>query len=409
MTTTNWTNELLEAYRFQTDPLADQTIQTIMESGQVQTANHFLRELIENEDFPVDAPQVLKDYIQKTQKLPTWANPELIKEAEKLFALYGGELSMMLLCKSLPASYTCWRGAKVLAMTGRLAEHRGSIKQFTRRLMETSQFVINVMAGGGFLENGKAIRTAQKVRLMHASIRYFLKNTPQQAWDTATYGEPINQEDMAGTLMSFCAYPIEGVEQLGIQLSTFQKDAFVHAWNVIGYIMGVDEKLMPKNYIEASALGHQILEHQKGESEDGKVLTKACLDFLKHITVGNVFDVFPDVLVRYLLGNELADIVGVPKYALQNVLQGMVLRVFDKYEDAKDDSAVIRKLSERFKIKLLQGMVNYFNEEKQVQFQIPPSLQANWTQEPLQITWKDVASSPNLAGFRVSIQRKKKG
>jgi hypothetical protein len=62
----------------------------------------------------------------------------------------------------------------------------------------------------------------------------------------------------------------------------------------------------------------------------------------------------------------------------------------------------------KFKIQMLQGMVNYFNEEKRVQFQIPPSLQANWLEEPLETVWKDVVSSPSVAGFRVSVQRKGK-
>ncbi len=60
--------------------------------------------------------------------------------------------------------------------------------------METSQMVINVMTPGGFEPNGTGIITIKKVRLMHASIRYYLKHPHinQKGWDTSTLGEPIN-------------------------------------------------------------------------------------------------------------------------------------------------------------------------------------------------------------------------
>ena len=400
-----WTNEVLEKYRSMTDPIADHTVAQIIGGGQTLQANTFLKQLIENDDFPTDAPKVLQDYIAQTQTLPAWANPDLIKQGEKLFSVYGGELSMLLLCKSLPASYACWRGAKVLYSTGRLAEHRGSTQKFTRRLMETSQFVINVMAEGGMSTTGKGIRTAQKVRLMHASIRYFLK---QYGWDAATLGEPINQEDLAGTLMAFAVYPLEGMEQLGIQISTAEQDAYIHTWNVVGHIMGVNPDFFPKNYKEGLDLGYRILDHQKGESQEGKELLKACVDFLEQVTPGNKFDFYPEVLIRYLLRDELADMLGLPKMPLGELFNRLALRIIADVEHLKEHSQIVQRLSKRFTRSLLQGMINYYNNEKQIQFTIPPSLQANWLQEDLKDDWANILSSPALAGWRVALQRKMK-
>src|SRR6201999_3276000 len=119
---------------------------------------------------------------------------------QEVFACYGPQICLCLLCKSLPEAYACAKGAQVLYRTGRLTDQDGTMRTFTRRLMETSQFVVNVCIPGGLEPNGKGIVTSQKVRLIHAAIRYFIK---KGEWDVATLGEPINQEDMAGTLQSF--------------------------------------------------------------------------------------------------------------------------------------------------------------------------------------------------------------
>ncbi|MBK8044673.1 MAG: DUF2236 domain-containing protein [Haliscomenobacter sp.] len=82
--------------------------------------------------------------------------------------------------------------------------------------METAQFVIDVLSPGGLSPAGKGVRSAQKVRLIHASIRHFLK---QRGWDTEDLGEPLNQEDKAGTLMAFSALLLDGFKMMQIGLT----------------------------------------------------------------------------------------------------------------------------------------------------------------------------------------------
>lgn len=43
------------------------------------------------------------------------------------------------------------------------------------------------------------VESALKIRLVHASVRRFI---PPADWDAAGLGEPVNQEDMAMTLMA---------------------------------------------------------------------------------------------------------------------------------------------------------------------------------------------------------------
>ena len=185
--------------------------------------------------------QILDEYIESTSQLPAWADSEKIKRGVKLFSLYGPEVFMLLNVSSLPMCYTCAKGAQVLFETGRLLSHGGNIDPLARRLMETAQMVINVLSEGGLAPSGSGIITLQKVRLIHASIRHFLKagQYHNTKWDSDKYGEPINQEDLAGTLMSFGPVIIAGLKRLNIELSDTQIEDYMHCWKVVGHLMGL--------------------------------------------------------------------------------------------------------------------------------------------------------------------------
>jgi len=397
-----------EAKRKQTDPLADETISKIMEADATIAVNHFFRLLVENSELPLaEMPKQIKDYFAENSSFPDYTDWDLIKKGELFFATYGPEISMMLLAKSLPASYACRKGAEVLYRTGRLDENRdGGLNRFTRRLVETSQFVIDVMQSDGLGADGRGLRSVQKVRLMHASIRYFLR---RKGWDVSEYDEPINQEDMAGTLMDFAVYPIEGLQEIGIDISTEEKEAYFHVWRVVGHFMGVDADLIPTNYADGYRLGHMILNHQKAPSEAGVELAEACIQFMEHITPGTMFDFYPSVLVRYLVGDEVADVLQIKKYKGDEgrLLNRIAFAVFDKWDDLKDNHEIVRRLARKFNNKLLEGMLNYLNNDKQVQFYIPPSLRQNWTQTPVPEVWENTLKTPALAGYRLAIQKHK--
>jgi hypothetical protein len=403
----NWTPDVLQAYRNETDLLADEVTRKIIEGGDSRNVNSFYREMVKNTTLPPESmPSYVREYFIETAKLPDFADKHLIKAGQDAFKKYGLEISMMLLCKSLPASYACANGAEVLYRTGRLNEKNGSLHPFTRRLMETSQFVINVMCEGGIEANGTGIRTAQKVRLMHASIRYFL--TSSGDWDELVLGKPINQEDMAGTLMDFAVYPIEGLEQIGMDLTEEEKEGYYHIWRLIGHVMGVNPALIPENFAKGSDLGHAILNHQKRGSEAGRELTKACTDFLEKITPGTIFDFYPQILVRYLIGNELADMTGVKDYPdhLENFLERLTKVIFGRVDGALDRNGLISRLAKRFNTKLLEGMINYFNNDKQMNFYIPPSLQENWFPKDREERWEDVIDTPEILGYRIALQKR---
>ncbi|UKN02041.1 DUF2236 domain-containing protein [Paracrocinitomix mangrovi] len=365
-------------FRLQSDPLADEVIAKILSVGDQSNINAVFKTLRNNADVDqTELPAVIQAYFRQTEILPDWTDPELLKIGEDVFARFGPQVSMCLLCKSLPEAYACANGAKVLYTTGRMTEHQGSLKMFTRRLMETSQFVMNVCSKGGMEPGGNGIVTAQKVRLIHASIRYFIL---KHGWDTQQFGLPINQQDMAGTLQSFSTLVLEGLEKLDIQLSEEEKQGYYHSWRVVGHIMGLDDRLNPVSHKDGFKLGKAILADQVKGSEEGEELTKAVIDFMKGLMPGNLFDYTPEVLIRYLVGDEIAKELGVNHHnsLIELIAPRLLGHLFHEMSEIEDKVHFIKTLAENFNGKLLQGMLNHFNEDKQVRFYIPPDLKHNW-------------------------------
>ncbi len=328
MTEHRWTPELLTSLRDEMDPLADRTVAAIYESGETAHVNQMLSTLISGMDrTPADMPPILRDYLEQSATLPAWIDPAKVKQGEVLFSEWGICSCTILACASLPECYLMKNGIHVLAMTQRLQQHA------QRRVLETAQMIMAVMFPGGLTPNGVGVRTAQKVRLMHAAMRFLILHPPaaqpaqasapasgspqsladvmqQEAWKP-TYGQPINQEDLLFTLMTFSYIGVRSLDRLGANLTTEEKDAYIHCWNVAGYLMGVREDLLPANHAEAEHLFEAIKAQQAGGTPEAQQMQAALLAFVEGLLPAGPFKRLPTYMTRQLIGNETADILGV--------------------------------------------------------------------------------------------------
>jgi hypothetical protein len=362
-------------FRHQGDEYADQYMTRFMDvhSSQLTGEMAIFDRLTKNSDPSLLVPE-FGEFFRTTAILPDWTDWDKINLAEKLFQKYGPFILMLLGCKSLPMAYTCGRGAEVLIRTGRLAEKNGSVDSLVRRLMETTQFVISVTSTDGFQPNGDAIIIAQKVRLMHSSIRYYLRKSG--SWDT-NYGIPINQQDMAGTLQSFSSLIVDGLEELGIELTDREKDAYVHLWRVVGHIMGVDPHLNPEGFKEAHSVGMAIFEDQRLASEAGKVLAKSLVEFMDYMLPGNAFDSIPLLFLWKFLGEENARILDLPEIH-PNFMETSIYKfqvLFDK--KFSHDSFYLETMKIVSKAMMI-GMDHFYYHGKKAKLRIPPSLREDW-------------------------------
>ena len=365
-----WNDAQLDAMRQAQDPVADPVVAAIFAAGQVNAVNSLMQTLVENDGLPPDAlPANVAAYLAATAGLPDWADPAKIAAGEGVFWRYGPAIIAALTCYALPFCYAGRKGVQVLALTARLTSNP------ERRVIETAQMVVDVMRPGGLGAVGSGIRTAQKVRLMHAAVRLLIAQYP--GWKPE-FDLPINQEDMAGTLLSFSSITLEGLERLGYALSTDEIEGYLHAWKVVGHILGIRPEMLPIDYADAGALAARIAARQFVACEEGQYMTRALVQMLQHVVPGNLFDAVPEVLMRYFLGDRTADLLAVaPEHAAEILLGPLQLLVHTE-STLMHSSSELARLHERFGRALIEGIVLVGRGGKRIPFTVPTELLQAW-------------------------------
>lgn len=366
----------LAAYRQLSDDAGDQLIRDLYanlskkEIGQL--FQHYMNSL---DEVDVDTmPDVLKVYFQNFLHLPGWADQRQITLAEDVFLRYGPEYSMALLARGLAVGYVT-NVSKVLTSTGYLAS---DVKVGTaKRLLETAQFVFDVMDRDALKPGGRGLKSILKVRFIHSMVRYHLA---KQGWDDERYGIPINQEDMSGTILTFGVAALLGLERLGVALNRDEQDAIVHFWAIVGHVIGVDEALNPRTYREGKELYLTILDSQAQDAEDGRILARALANFIKEAVGMDLLPSFQDQLMRFLIDNDrYSDLLGIR--APENRVEQMAfdaavdsLRLMNKFRD----NSLVNEAAKPLNRFIIMKTLAYFDSEFQMKLHIPEGIRASW-------------------------------
>lgn len=366
-----WTDSLLDPMRQAGDPPADNVVAELFASGDIAPVNNLMKNLIVNE-FPVpeDLPQVVRDYLAKTDALPDWAEPDRIKAGEQVFWRYGPQLIVILNTYALPFCYVAKNGVQVLALTTRLLTNP------TRRILETAQLLVDVMQPGGLTtDQGRGRRTTQKVRLMHAAVR---KLAPVSSSWSAQYGLPVNQEDLAGTLMAFSWVSLNGLRKLGIAVPEDDQEAYLHCWRIVGYLLGIRDEMLPRDMASAEALTMSIARRQFGPCAEGQAMTKALVDMLANVLPGDAFRDVPKLLIRYFLGAQWAGWLGITESPWAELALAPLKLVGMQASDILNDSTAARALAEKFGHLLIEAIVHIERGGNRPTFTIPAELRQQW-------------------------------
>jgi ER-bound oxygenase mpaB/B'/Rubber oxygenase, catalytic domain len=299
-----YSNALLDSMRQKGDLACD----TLIAHSYLQESNRQLFAKVfsisDNQGlFQNSLPPLLDVFIKENLYLPSWANLARMNKGSDFFTKNAESWMGALGLVALPYCYAAADGAQVLYFSERLRQNT------QKRLLETAQFVLDVMAKDAFEPNGKGLVSILKVRILHAVTRHHLLLHPQ--WNPA-WGLPINQEDMAGTNLAFGWISLRGMKKMGLDFDYQQAEDFLHLWNVIGYLLGVRDELLPASGKQAFWLDKQIAERHFKSSDAGKSLTTSLLDSFKVNPPKNLPSGFIENYMRYLLGDKVADILGIP-------------------------------------------------------------------------------------------------
>ncbi|MDX6704502.1 MAG: hypothetical protein QOK16_1772 [Solirubrobacteraceae bacterium] len=380
-----YTLKSMDALRHLGDDLADATVATLFDRGEVAKFNSLMRWFTQTgHDLPEGLPDVAREFLQATSRPPDWVDWEQIERARVFFLDNDVHVSTALSFHAMPACYVIPHVAKLLSATH-------SLDYPSRRMAETGQFTVYLMQPDAFEAGGRFIPAAQKVRLLHATIRRHLRLQPN--WDEAVQGLPICQEDLIGGQMMFSIQVLDALHRLGIHMTEEGAEAYYYAWRVVGAILGCDQSAAPSDLPSARAFSDLYMTRYMGPSPEGVHLTRQLIELYEEVVPGTFFDPIVPAMIRYLVGDTVANWLEVPTSPWDTAAKAIprVLGVLETIEDSGPVPAWvidrIGNLTSRLELSsLTNGRVMHYAipEDLKEEFGVAPSKSATarWTPPP---------------------------
>ncbi|MGU3499513.1 oxygenase MpaB family protein [Mycobacterium sp. C31M] len=245
------------------DERADCLVEWMAATGMAQTRVLFDRALTEGISALPDAPEPLREFFAAVETVPDWVDWDKIRRGERAMRRGGADGMYVARDVSLLGGYQFSGFNKTLVRTGAL--EKGSNKRFA----ETMQWAMDVISENGMDPHGAGYRSTLRVRLIHALVRRHVASMPD--WRGDDWGVPINQTDMAATLVGALVAPSACGLGMGILLSPRDYDAIAHLTRYVGWLIGVDDEWLPRDYRD----GIRVLYHTLTALSEPDESTKA--------------------------------------------------------------------------------------------------------------------------------------
>ena len=293
--------------------------------------------------------------------VPEWVDWDQIQRGINVFILYIPAAGQALYYLSLVPGFSIPKIAKVLQQTRYLVPPSTSI-QVQNRLMDTGGFIANVLipsegselSASSLRPGRKAWTMALQVRTLHAKVRRAIMRNERIQWNTKEYGVPINQEDMAATLLAFSVNVLIGIQFVaGKAISEDEQRDYIALWRYLGWLLGIESK--ENDFTKREAFSHTICSgltpldpcgsHINSKYNDDSIVhANATLesiivhlmqpdeysgDVARHLlTVGQAstgrtsFYLYRSYMCRRFVGDPLADALKLPRpnYAIKSML-----------------------------------------------------------------------------------------
>lgn len=276
----------------QGDPVADALAQEILRGGK-RTRADFERALAEGIDAVPRASDALRALFAEVDHVPAWVDPRKLRRGARTYQRTGQSMMFVLSAWSLMNGYHSSAAVKPLMHTGRLD------RAAPRRLAETGRFLVETCQDGGLERFAPGRMTTVRVRLMHAIVRQMLLR--DGTWRTDEWGLPINQADMVGTVLEFSLLLLEGCRMMGFHFEPKESEAVVHLWRYVGYLSGVDPRLLDELCTEPRGVrfAEMIKLVQPGPDQDSIDLAAALRVVPRQLATNHLERALVPLTIRY--------------------------------------------------------------------------------------------------------------
>ncbi|MGV0790531.1 oxygenase MpaB family protein [Mycolicibacterium sp. XJ1819] len=252
------------------DEPMDRLVEWMSGVGLKQTRPLFDRALAEGIASVPDAPQPLRDFFDRVEALPEWVDPTTLRRGQRALRRGGADGMYVARDVSLLGGYQFSGFNKTLLRTGAL--EKGSNKRFA----ETMQWAMDVICEDGLEMLGAGYQATLRVRFIHSLVRRHVGALPD--WRADEWGVPVNQTDMAATLVGALVAPSVGVAGMGVLLRPKDYAAVAHLTRYVGWLMGVEDEWLPRDFRDSIRVLYHTLGALAEPDESSKQLAMPMAD-----------------------------------------------------------------------------------------------------------------------------------
>jgi len=231
------------------DEPMDRLVEWMFAEGIDRTRPMFDRALAHGIDSVPDAPEPLRAFFVRIEAVPDWVDADLLRRGQRALRAGGADGMYVARDVSLLGGYQFSGFNKTLLRTGAL--EKGSNTRFA----ETNQWALDVIADGELIPHGVGYQSTIRVRLIHAFVRRHV--SAMADWRADEWGLPVNQTDMAATLVGALIAPPLGAMGMGLLTAPADLDAIAHVTRYVGWLIGVDDEWLPHSFRD----GIRVLYH----------------------------------------------------------------------------------------------------------------------------------------------------
>lgn len=231
------------------DEPMDRLVDWMFANGRKQGRALFEQALAGGIDSVQDAPAELRDFFESIEHTPDWVDWDLLERGARALRSTGSDGQYVARDVALQGGYQFSGFNQTLLRTGAL--EKGS----NQRWAETMQWGMDVAKAGAMRPGGIGFQGTVRVRMIHAFIRRHV--AAMDDWDTAAWGLPINQTDMAATIHGSFYVPVTAGMGLGMIQTPRSLEGIGHFTRYVGWLIGVQDEFLPDDYAD----GVRVLVH----------------------------------------------------------------------------------------------------------------------------------------------------
>jgi len=252
------------------DEPMDLLVEWMTSAGMEQTRPLFDRVLAEGIENVPEAPEPLREFFVRIETIPDWVDPDKLRRGARALRRGGADGMYVARDVALLGGYQFSGFNKTLLRTGAL--EKGSNKRFA----ETMRWAMDVISEGGLDPLGVGYRSTIRVRLIHAFVRRHVAAMPD--WRGDEWGVPVNQTDMAATLVGALIAPSAGGIGMGILPAPADLDGIAHVTRYVGWLIGVQDEWLPQNFRDGVRVLYHTLTALAAPDESTKQLAVPMAD-----------------------------------------------------------------------------------------------------------------------------------